>query len=57
MATWDKAKDLESAEELTRLAPNLLVVGHGPAVPHPVPAMETSLQAATAAVAEAAATI
>jgi hypothetical protein len=57
MATWDKTKDLESARELTRLAPTLLVVGHGPAVPHPVPAMEASLLAATAAVREAAAAI
>ena len=37
MATWDRAKDLESAKDLTRLAPTLLVVGHGPAVPRPVP--------------------
>lgn len=43
MATWDRAKDLESAKELTRLAPTMLVVGHGPAVPHPVTAMEASL--------------
>ena len=55
MATWDKAKDLESAKELTRLAPTLLVVGHGPAVPRPVPAMEASLLPASAAVQEAAA--
>ncbi|MBV9605942.1 MAG: MBL fold metallo-hydrolase [Solirubrobacterales bacterium] len=46
MATWDKAKDLESAQALTRLTPTLLAVGHGPAVPHPVPAMEASLRSA-----------
>ena len=55
MATWNKAKDLESARELTALAPTLLVVGHGPAVPHPVPAMEASLLPASAAIREAAA--
>jgi glyoxylase-like metal-dependent hydrolase (beta-lactamase superfamily II) len=32
MATWDKAKDLESARALARLEPAILVVGHGPAV-------------------------
>ncbi|MBV8987918.1 MAG: MBL fold metallo-hydrolase [Solirubrobacterales bacterium] len=48
MATWDKAKDLQSAAELTRLAPTLLVVGHGPAVPHPVPRMEAAVQEAGA---------
>lgn len=51
MATWDKAKDFESAKEITRLAPTLLVVGHGPAVP-PVPAMEASLLPASAAIRE-----
>ena len=49
MATWDKTKDLESAQELTRLAPTLLVVGHGPAVPHPVPRMEAAVRQAGAA--------
>ena len=53
MATWDKAKDLESAQDLTRLAPTLLVVGHGPAVPRPVPAMEASLLPASAAIQDA----
>ena len=46
MATWDKAKDLESAQELTKLAPTLLVVGHGPAVAHPVSEMEKAVQQA-----------
>ena len=31
MATWDKAKDLESARAIRALNPSLLVVGHGPA--------------------------
>ncbi len=43
MATWDKEKDLESARALTRLAPTLLVVGHGPAVTNPVPRMKKAL--------------
>ena len=46
MATWDKAKDLESAAQLTKLAPTLLVVGHGPAVAHPVPKMEQAVRQA-----------
>ena len=48
MATWDKAKDIESAQALTRLAPTLLAVGHGPAVPHPVPRMQTAVRQAGA---------
>lgn len=55
MATWDKAKDFESAEKLTSLAPTLLVVGHGPAVPNPISAMEASLLPASAAIRQAAA--
>ena len=31
MATWDKAKDLDSARRLRALNPRLLAVGHGPA--------------------------
>ena len=46
MATWDKARDLESARQLTSLAPTLLVVGHGPAVPNPVPRMEAAVRQA-----------
>lgn len=49
MATWDRTKDLESAKELTRIAPTLLVVGHGPAVPNPVPKMERALREASEA--------
>lgn len=55
MATWDKAKDLESARELTKIAPALLAVGHGPAVPNPAPKMETALRQASTATPEAAA--
>jgi glyoxylase-like metal-dependent hydrolase (beta-lactamase superfamily II) len=53
MATWNKARDLESARELTRLTPTLLVVGHGPAVPHPATRMETAVRQASAATQEA----
>ena len=35
MATWDKAKDLESARALRALDPAVLVVGHGPARARP----------------------
>jgi hypothetical protein len=55
MATWSKAQDLQSAEELTKLAPTLLAVGHGPAVPNPSPKMETALRQASKATPEAAA--
>lgn len=44
MATWNKALDLESARALTGLAPTLLVLGHGPAVPDPVSAMQEAVQ-------------
>jgi glyoxylase-like metal-dependent hydrolase (beta-lactamase superfamily II) len=43
MATWDKAKDLESAQALRALNPTVLVVGHGPAVRAPGPAMDRAL--------------
>lgn len=43
MATWDKAKDLESARRLRGLEPAVLVVGHGPAVRSPVAAMEAAI--------------
>jgi glyoxylase-like metal-dependent hydrolase (beta-lactamase superfamily II) len=42
-ATWDKAKDLESARELRDLGPRLLVVGHGPPVRNPRPAMDGAI--------------
>jgi len=47
MATWDKAKDLESARTLRALDPALLVVGHGPAVPAPGAAMDTAIARAS----------
>ena len=35
MATWDKERNLESARALRSLEPQLLAVGHGPAVQDP----------------------
>jgi hypothetical protein len=35
MATWDKERNLESARVLRALEPQLLAVGHGPAVRDP----------------------
>jgi glyoxylase-like metal-dependent hydrolase (beta-lactamase superfamily II) len=46
MATWDKAKDLESARALRALDPVRLVVGHGPAVPTPGAAMDRAINRA-----------
>jgi glyoxylase-like metal-dependent hydrolase (beta-lactamase superfamily II) len=46
MATWDKAKDLESARALRALDPVRLVVGHGPAVPAPGAAMDRAINRA-----------
>jgi glyoxylase-like metal-dependent hydrolase (beta-lactamase superfamily II) len=43
MATWDKAKDAESARALRALEPSALVVGHGPAVRDPGPAMDAAI--------------
>ena len=43
MATWDRAKDLESASALAALDPSLLVVGHGRATRAPKAAMETAI--------------
>jgi glyoxylase-like metal-dependent hydrolase (beta-lactamase superfamily II) len=40
MATWDKQKDLASAKALRALDPQILVVGHGPAVRQPGVAMD-----------------
>ncbi|HJS96015.1 MAG TPA: MBL fold metallo-hydrolase, partial [Solirubrobacteraceae bacterium] len=40
MATWDKGKDLESAQKLRALDPALLVVGHGGPVRNPQQAMD-----------------
>jgi len=47
MATWDKAKDLESARALRALDPAILGVGHGPAVRQPAAAMDKAIARAT----------
>ncbi|HKO26261.1 MAG TPA: MBL fold metallo-hydrolase [Solirubrobacteraceae bacterium] len=46
MATWDKAKDLDSARKLRELQPAMLVVGHGGSVRNPGPAMDKAVSAA-----------
>jgi glyoxylase-like metal-dependent hydrolase (beta-lactamase superfamily II) len=46
MATWDRQKDLESARALRALDPALLLVGHGPAVQIPGPAMDKAIAGA-----------
>jgi glyoxylase-like metal-dependent hydrolase (beta-lactamase superfamily II) len=46
MATFDKDEDLRSARALRALDPSLLVVGHGRAVPSPVPAMDAAISRA-----------
>src|SRR3954447_8018402 len=43
MATWDKAKDLESARALRALDPAVLAVGHGPAMRDPGAAMDAAI--------------
>jgi glyoxylase-like metal-dependent hydrolase (beta-lactamase superfamily II) len=43
MATWDKAKVVESARALRALEPRILVVGHGPAVTDPGAAMDSAI--------------
>jgi glyoxylase-like metal-dependent hydrolase (beta-lactamase superfamily II) len=48
MATWDKAKDLESAKRLRELEPAMLVVGHGGPVRNPGPAMDKAIASAGA---------
>jgi glyoxylase-like metal-dependent hydrolase (beta-lactamase superfamily II) len=42
-ATWDKARNVESARALIELEPTTLLVGHGPAVPQPVSAMQQAV--------------
>jgi glyoxylase-like metal-dependent hydrolase (beta-lactamase superfamily II) len=42
MATWDKAKDLESARAVRALNPSLLV-GHGPATRSPAAAIDAAI--------------
>jgi glyoxylase-like metal-dependent hydrolase (beta-lactamase superfamily II) len=43
LATWDKAKDLESAKALRALDPSVLVLGHGGPVREPAAAMEKAI--------------
>ncbi len=47
MATWDKAKDLESARALRALEPTILLVGHGPPIRDPGSAMEQAIARAS----------
>jgi len=42
-ATWDKAKDADSARAIRALEPRLLVVGHGPATRDPLPAIDAAI--------------
>lgn len=48
MATWDKARDVESARALRALEPALLAVGHGPAIREPGAAMDSAIARAAA---------
>jgi hypothetical protein len=43
MATWDKAKVVESARALRTLESPLLVVGHGPPTRTPALAMDQAI--------------
>src|ERR1700733_14910979 len=43
MATYDKARDLESARALRALAPTLLAVGHGQAIADPGAALDAAI--------------
>jgi glyoxylase-like metal-dependent hydrolase (beta-lactamase superfamily II) len=47
MATWDRAKDLESARALRALEPPILLVGHGPALRDPGPALDAAIARAS----------
>lgn len=46
-ATWDKARNVESARALRALEPALLLVGHGPAVRDPLAAMDAAIARAS----------
>jgi glyoxylase-like metal-dependent hydrolase (beta-lactamase superfamily II) len=50
MATWDRAKNIESAQKLRALDPAILAVGHGGAVRAPGPAMDQAIARAQSAV-------
>jgi len=43
MATWDAAKDVESARALRALEAAILLVGHGPPIRDPVPVMDAAI--------------
>ena len=43
-ATWDKEKNLASAQKLRTLEPATLFVGHGPPVHEPLPAIDRALR-------------
>ncbi len=43
MATWDRAKGLDSARSLGELDASLLAVGHGPAIRRPADAIEQAI--------------
>jgi hypothetical protein len=43
MATWDQAKDLQSAQAIRALNPSLLVVGHGRATRLPAAAIDAAI--------------
>ena len=43
MATWDKAKDVESAKKIRALDPAMLVVGHGGPVRAPAAALDKAI--------------
>jgi glyoxylase-like metal-dependent hydrolase (beta-lactamase superfamily II) len=47
MATWDKDQTLDSARTLRRLDPSTLLVGHGPPVRAPGPAIDAALARAS----------
>ncbi|HZO34069.1 MAG TPA: MBL fold metallo-hydrolase [Gaiellaceae bacterium] len=47
MATWDAARDLESARALRALDPSLLLVGHGPGTRDPVDAIDRAIARAS----------
>jgi glyoxylase-like metal-dependent hydrolase (beta-lactamase superfamily II) len=57
MATWDKAKDVDSARTLRALDPAVLAVGHGPALRNPGPAMDRAIARAGGAPEPAAAQV
>jgi glyoxylase-like metal-dependent hydrolase (beta-lactamase superfamily II) len=46
MATWNRERTLDSARALRTLDPTMLVVGHGPAVPAPGPAIDRAIDRA-----------